>query len=118
MSFVAGRAGGVFGAFFISGILHDFGLWGMGGGTEPSSMYTFFLMMGVGVVVENAWKYMTGYKVGGIFGRVWATAWLVGWSHLLIDVYCRKGVVASKFFPDGYRPSLVLLHFVRRFLKL
>jgi hypothetical protein len=118
MSFAAGRAGGVLGAFFVSGILHDFGLWGMGEGAEPSSMYTFFLMMGVGVVVENAWKSMTGYKVGGIFGRAWATVWLVGWSHLLIDVYCRKGVVASKFFPDGYRPSLVLLHFVRRFLKL
>ncbi|KAK2463446.1 hypothetical protein APHAL10511_004532 [Amanita phalloides] len=118
LSFFAGRAGGVLGAFFISGMLHDFALWGMGRGSEPSSMYTYFLMMGVGVVLEGFWKYVTGYRVGGILGRIWGVVWLTGWSHLFIDAYCRKGVVASIFFPDAYRPSLVLLRFVQRILML
>ncbi|KAF8632235.1 hypothetical protein AX15_001987 [Amanita polypyramis BW_CC] len=117
MSAVAGRAGGVLGAFFISGILHDFGLWGMGNGMEPSRVSIFFLMMGIGVVLENAWKDRTGYKVGGILGKVWTGIWLVGWSHLLIDVYCRKGVVASMFFPDEYRPSVLLMGLGRHMLR-
>lgn len=117
-SLVAGRAGGVLGAFLVSGLLHDFGLWGMGRGTEPSTMYTHFLMMGVGVVLENAWKYATGYRVGGMVGRVWAVVWLIGWSHLLLDLYCRKGLVASKFFADEYRPSVHIIRFARRILEL
>ena len=118
MSFIAGRAGGVLGAFLVSGLLHDFGLWGMGRGTEPSTMYTHFLMMGVGVVLENAWKYATGCRVGGMVGRVWTVVWLIGWSHLLLDLYCRKGLVASKFFADEYRPSVHAIHFARRILEL
>ena len=118
MSFVAGPAGGVLGAFFVSGLLHDIGLWGMGRGTEPSSMYTFFLMMGVGIVLERAWKYMTGYRVGGIFGWVWTFVWLIGWWHLLFDLYCRKGLLAIRFFAEEYRPSALVTRFARHILKL
>jgi len=39
----------VLGAFLVSGIMHDFSVWGAGIGTELSSVTFFFLMMGVGM---------------------------------------------------------------------
>lgn len=104
------------GAFMISGVLHYLGLWGMGQGTEFWTVGTFFIMMGVGVVLEGVWKKLTGHKVEGILGKVWATFWLVSWGQLLIDAYCRKGVIASVFFPEEYRPSRLLLRLLRRVL--
>ncbi|KAF8640260.1 hypothetical protein AX16_010155 [Volvariella volvacea WC 439] len=56
LSLLIGRVGGVLGAFFISGVLHNFGLWGMGRGAEFSSMGGYFLVMGVGLILEGVWK--------------------------------------------------------------
>ncbi|KAH9972135.1 hypothetical protein BGW80DRAFT_1508618 [Lactifluus volemus] len=71
-----GRAGGVLGAFFVSGIMHDFAVWGAGLGTELSSVTFFFLMMGVGCVLEGLWRAQTGSKVQGPWGWLWAMAWM------------------------------------------
>ncbi|KAF8638250.1 hypothetical protein AX17_002272 [Amanita inopinata Kibby_2008] len=113
MSFLAGRVAGVLGAFLVSSMLHDFGLWGMGKGTDFMPIYTFFMMMGVGIVLEYVWKDVTGYRVGGVLGKAWLAVWLVGWSNFLIDAYCRKGLIASVFFPDGYRPTQILQRLIR-----
>lgn len=114
MRYIMGRTGAVMGAFFVSAMLHYLALWGMGKGTEFWTLGTFFMMMGVGVILEGMWKELTGYRVGGILGKVWAAIWLVSWGQLLIDAYCRKGVVASVFFPEEYRPSLILWRLIHR----
>ena len=96
------------GAFFWSAILHDFGLWGVEHGTEFWSVGGFFLIMGVGCMLEVLFTKATGLKVGGWAGWLWTMGWLVGWGQFLVDAYARRGLVGSKFVPDGYMPSQIL----------
>ncbi|KAH8995042.1 hypothetical protein EDB92DRAFT_258612 [Lactarius akahatsu] len=75
-------------AFLVSGIINDFGVWGAGIGTEPSSSVTFFfLMMGVGYILEVVWRDKTGFDWQGA-----RTIWLIvgyGLDVLLGELDCR-----------------------------
>ncbi|GAB1522398.1 hypothetical protein RhiTH_005514 [Rhizoctonia solani] len=48
------RVGGVMGVFLMSGLLHDFGMWGMGQGMDFRRVTGYFLVQGVGLIAENA----------------------------------------------------------------
>ena len=112
LALLMGRVGNVFGSFFVSGILHYFGLWGMGRGGEFIKVTGFFIAMAIGVLLEYSWKKFTGSRVDGFFGGVWTLVWLVGWGNLLVDAWSTKGLVGSKFYPDGYRPSDYILQWI------
>ncbi|KAF7375034.1 MBOAT-2 domain-containing protein [Mycena sanguinolenta] len=107
LTLVAGRPGGVLGAFLVSGILHYVGLWGMGRGTDVRVIY-FFLVMGVGVILEGFWKRLTGSRVSGWMGWIWSCVWIVGWGPLMADPWCISGIMASVFVPPPVRPSVWL----------
>ncbi|KAF9446307.1 hypothetical protein P691DRAFT_804382 [Macrolepiota fuliginosa MF-IS2] len=109
LSMLIGRFGSVIGAFLISGILHDFGLWGMGRGAEFSTVGGYFLIQGLGIVLEHTWRHFTGARVSGTMGRVWTLCWVVIWGNLIVDAWCRKGLGASIFHQDRYRPSFLTL---------
>ncbi|KAJ2927093.1 hypothetical protein H1R20_g9975, partial [Candolleomyces eurysporus] len=109
-----GRATSILTAFFLSTLLHVAGLWGMGRGMGFWSVTTFFLMNGLGVILEKTWTRVTGHKVGGALGWVWTLVWLVGWGNLLVDVWTRTGVIASFSHPDGKRPMDLLLPFISK----
>ncbi|KAF8486170.1 membrane bound O-acyl transferase family-domain-containing protein [Russula ochroleuca] len=113
-----GRAGGVIGAFFVSGIMHDFGVWGSGLGTELSSVTLFFVMMGVGCVLEGIWKEKTGSKVRGPLGWFWAMAWMFFWGSWIVDAWARRGLIISKMSADAARPSLYWVYVAERWVKL
>ncbi|KAH7928258.1 hypothetical protein BV22DRAFT_1030913 [Leucogyrophana mollusca] len=104
-----GRVGGVMGAFFVSGILHDLGLRGMGRGGDSLVVIGFFLMNGVGLALEYAWKKGTGKYVGGFGGWLWMMTWMLMWGNLMVDAWARRGLVGSEFFPEAYRPTTLLL---------
>jgi len=108
IAFLTGRVGGVIGAFAASGLLHDFGLWGMGRGSDFQNVGGFFLMMGVGVILEHSWKAATGERVGGFFGFVWTMAWVLGWGQMLVEAWALRGLIGSLFIPDPWRPSTLL----------
>ncbi|KAJ7903697.1 membrane bound O-acyl transferase family-domain-containing protein, partial [Mycena olivaceomarginata] len=107
LSRVAGRPGGVLGAFMVSGALHLVGLWGMGKGTDIRVLY-FFLMMGVGVILEGFWRRFTGRRVGGWMGWMWSCVWIVGWGPFMADPWCLSGIMHSVFLPQIVRPSVWL----------
>lgn len=109
LSFFIGRDVGVIGAFILSAIIHDWGLWSAGRGTEFWSVGGFFLVMGVGCVMERLLTKLTGLKVGGCVGWLWTTCWMVGWGSMLVDGYARKGLIGSKFMPREYMPSQILM---------
>ncbi|KAJ1302014.1 hypothetical protein OPQ81_000849 [Rhizoctonia solani] len=48
------RVGAVMGVFLVSGLLHDFGMWGMGQGMDFRRVTGYFLVQGIGLVVEGA----------------------------------------------------------------
>ncbi|KAI0042863.1 hypothetical protein FA95DRAFT_511623 [Auriscalpium vulgare] len=113
-----GRAGGVIGAFFVSGVMHDTGVWGAGLGTDPGSITMFFTMMGVGCVLEEVWKQKTGRKVGGVLGWAWAMIWMLYWGSFIIDAWARRGLIISKMSADAMRPSLYWAKVVQRWIEL
>jgi hypothetical protein len=100
-----GRPGALFGAFAVSGLLHDFGMWGLGGGMEFRSVSGFFLLMGVGAALEYGFKQATGHRVGGLWGWAWSMVWSICWGTMIIDAWSRRGLMACDFFPFAPRPG-------------
>ena len=79
-----GPVGGVMGVFILSGMLHDWCIWGMGKGTEFKELGGFFVLSGAGVILEKTWERATGVKVKGLAG------WL--WNVSPTQYQCRVGV--------------------------
>jgi hypothetical protein len=100
-----GRLGALLGAFALSGLLHDFGMWGLGNGMEPRSVTGFFLLMSVGTALECGFKQATGRRVGGLWGWVWCVVWSIGWGTMIIDAWTRCGLMTPDFFPFAPRPG-------------
>ncbi|KAL1743008.1 membrane bound O-acyl transferase family-domain-containing protein [Schizophyllum fasciatum] len=93
-----GRVAGLFGAFTLSSVLHSWGLHGMGRGGDAFRISVFFLMMAVGISLEDAWRRWTGRGVGGLVGWLWTFGWLLGWGHFLVEAYCQKGIAGALWF--------------------
>ncbi|KIY68910.1 hypothetical protein CYLTODRAFT_443063 [Cylindrobasidium torrendii FP15055 ss-10] len=77
LGYLFGRPGYVMGTFLLSGLWHDSSFWAS---NRPRGLcYTttpFFVLSGVGVMIEVYYQRVTGRKVDGALGVVW----LVGWS--------------------------------------
>lgn len=92
-SMAFGKAGGVLGAYLVSGLYHSVGTWAMGGEFVPVTV--FFVAVGVGCVLEHSFKMVTGRLVQGCMGRTWAFIWLVGWGHLIAESWAQAGFFAN-----------------------
>jgi Membrane bound O-acyl transferase family len=112
MDFFAGRLGSVIGVFFVSGLLHDLGLWGMGRGTDFWHVVGFFSIMGVGVVIEAVWRNTSGTKVHGWIGWAWTMLWVIGWGNLVVDAWLRSGLAGSIFMPESRRPGKIFIDYI------
>ena len=95
-SYFAGRAGAVYGAFLVSAILHDWGMWPMARGLQFSRVGGFFLAMGLGCILEER----SSVKTRGWSGWAWTMLWVVGWGNLLVDAWARTGLLSGTIFPD------------------
>ena len=104
-----GRHGALLGAFGVSAVIHDLGLWGLGRGTEFRTVGGFFILMGVGVILERAFEGMTGRGVGGFWGWVWTMVWTLGWCTLTVDAWVRRGMAATDPPPNWLRPGKLLI---------
>jgi|SRR6266478_2522626 len=104
-----GRPGALVGAFTVSAVLHDLGMWGLGRGTEFRTAGGFFLLMGVGAALEHGFKVVTGRRVGGFWGWMWTMVWTTAWGTLMIDSWARRGMIAADFFPYELRPGKSLV---------
>ncbi len=97
-----GRVGAVLGVFTASGTIHILGNWGLGHEAEFWAVGGYFVVQGVGVVLEGVWKKVFGHQVGGALGWMWTVAWgggggggVVGWANLLIDAWARAGLIEA-----------------------
>ncbi|KAF9524846.1 membrane bound O-acyl transferase family-domain-containing protein [Crepidotus variabilis] len=102
---IFGKYGAILGAFVVSGILHDLGCWAMGRGTEPMRVSGFFIMSGIGCILEILFKTYTGKRVGGALGTIWAMTWLLLWGSRLVDAWALRGFIGSEFIETPFRPS-------------
>jgi hypothetical protein len=70
---IAGNLGMVLGVFLASGLYHEATIYTVGKGFDIR-IVLFFLLQAVAVILERAWKKMTGKRVGGIAGTLWKYA--------------------------------------------
>ncbi|EIN09996.1 hypothetical protein PUNSTDRAFT_113285 [Punctularia strigosozonata HHB-11173 SS5] len=117
------RAAGVLGAFLISGVLHDWGMWGMGRGTDPWRVIGFFVLSGVGMILENAWERhilddgkwgkKRRLRVDGLGGWIWTIGWTILWGHMLVEAWLVRGLPGSVLIPEEHRPGRMIVEYFR-----
>lgn len=101
MYFLFGKIGGAFGVFLVSALLHDLAMWCMGRGMEFETVGVYFLIQGLGMVIEA----QSGIKFTGGWGKLWVYAWVVPSAHLISDAWHRRGLAGCTFIPDPIRPT-------------
>jgi len=109
-----GRLGGILGAFLVSGIVHDIEFRSAGRGGNSVVILGFWMMNGVGVVLERVWTKTTGRRVSGFWGRMWTFGWLALWGVRMVDEWAKAGLFGTTVLFG--EPSLALVAFVRRCL--
>ena len=100
-----GPIGGLMGVFILSGMLHDWSIWAMGKGTDFKGLGGFFILSGVGVLLEKAWERQTGVKVAGWAGWIWTMTWILSTGNLLANAWLSKGLAGCALLPEGLRPA-------------
>ena len=112
----AQKALGVLAVFTLSGLMHEAGIEGMswghadqgwGAGVKGWSYATtkFFVLQGVGVIMEDALQETTGMKVQGWAGRIWAFTWVMGTGWPMIDVSVARPSPFPSLLPISFRAS-------------
>lgn len=90
------RLSSLMGAMFISGIMHEWGtifvVYKIDWTFETTK---FFLMMGVGIAIEQMIKKGLRFKVSGVLGSLWVAGWFGYWGNPLIKVWLDRGVGSS-----------------------
>ncbi|KAF9223537.1 hypothetical protein BS17DRAFT_146816 [Gyrodon lividus] len=107
----AGEWGGLLGAFALSGLMHDLGLRAVGRGSDFVSVFGFFFMMGVGVIIESLWARWANKTVSGVYGWVWTFGWVALLGNSLVDAWLVRGGAAGSVIPDPFRPSKLVVSF-------
>lgn len=107
-----GEVGGVLGVFLLSGLLHDWTIWGMGKGTDFWRIVGFFYLQGIGMCVEAAFGMLAGRKVRGWWGRAWTWSFMLITAHLVVEAWLQRGLAGGTYFvKPEYRPILKLLQY-------
>lgn len=102
-----------FGAFAISGIMHDWCSWSMGRGTDWR-IQAFFVAMGLGCILERGFEEVSGKKVSGWAGRVWTMIAVIAGGHLMVEPYLQMGLGGSQILPEKLRVGKMLVEGARR----
>ncbi|KIO22459.1 hypothetical protein M407DRAFT_245173 [Tulasnella calospora MUT 4182] len=109
---IMGEVGGVLGVFFLSGLLHDWTIWGMGKGTDFWRIVGFFYLQGIGMCVEATFSVVTGRKIRGWWGRAWTCLFMLTTAHLVVEAWLQRGLAGGIYFvKPEYRPVLKLYQY-------
>ncbi|KAG9313305.1 hypothetical protein JVU11DRAFT_5609 [Chiua virens] len=106
---VFGRLGMVIGAFMASAALHDVMILSLDSRIEMWWMVVGFGMMAFGVLIENAFREVTGWRVGGVVGWIWTMTWLALWGSLIMEGFWRTGIFGYGTLIDWVSPVRVLV---------
>ncbi|KAL4071676.1 hypothetical protein V8B97DRAFT_2023805 [Scleroderma yunnanense] len=80
LSYIFGRAGLVLGTFLLIGLFHDIKIRAVGRGSSSLVEVGFFVMNGVGILLERVWAKARDCRVHGAYGWIWTFSWLAIWG--------------------------------------
>ena len=107
-----GRPGYVLGTFLFSGAIHCAQFLATKRGGNPMFEGGFFVMNGVGILLERAWSKMTGRRVGGVYGWMWTFLWVTVWAVPMMDQWAAMGRFDAGATLGDFRPAMFLLSLV------
>lgn len=129
---VAGRMGTILGAFIASGLIHEYGMALMGRGIDHR-VIIFFGLQGILIILERLFKIITGRRVGGTWGRIWAYVNMLTWAQICgeppvhsyraaeltldlstVNSWYLRGLGGTVVVPPGMSLSRLILHPVLR----
>ncbi|KIK92202.1 hypothetical protein PAXRUDRAFT_830176 [Paxillus rubicundulus Ve08.2h10] len=111
-----GRLGGIIGVFLTSGVFHVIELRSVTQGGNWLVVIGFFVMNGIGIVLERVWKRVYDRRVGGIWGWIWTFSWLALWGVPMVDNWAKAGRFGAETFPPEFKPTVVLVSFLQRYI--
>ncbi|CAE6532239.1 unnamed protein product [Rhizoctonia solani] len=136
------RIGSVMGVFLMSGLLHDFGMWGMGQGMDFRHVTGYFLIQGIGLIVESALgigKSTKGSDKQGVHNAngstatlnsrpitkwclskdhlmtLWVFIWVVVPATMMIEAWLGRGLGGVVLWPHSLSPARRALKVWNRF---
>ncbi|KAH9837385.1 uncharacterized protein C8Q71DRAFT_599402 [Rhodofomes roseus] len=92
---LAGSIGMVLGSFFASGMYHEVGMH-----MSDHRVTLFFLLQGVGIILEGLWKKATGKPVGGVAGWIWTAFFVLVIGQISTDAWAIHGLIGGLIVPD------------------
>lgn len=113
----AGQPGLILGAFLASGLFHEGGTYLLGRGVDHR-VTLFFVLQGVGVLIEKMYKSWTGRRWGGVVGRVWTYFFVMGLGQLACECADLPGTILRLILSKWIRGSNVVSQAARSFLLL
>ncbi|KAI0374729.1 hypothetical protein BV20DRAFT_960879 [Pilatotrama ljubarskyi] len=110
---LAGQVGMIMGCFLASGLFHEVGLVVAGKEFEPN-VVIFFLLQAIGILLEKAYKALTGRRVGGPIGLIWTALFVIGFGQKCTDSWFNRGIGGAMSIPPFLSViRLVLLPLIR-----
>ncbi|QRV81944.1 membrane bound O-acyl transferase family protein [Ceratobasidium sp. AG-Ba] len=138
MSSLLMRMGGIMGVFLMSGLLHDVGMWGMGQGMDLRRVTGYFLIQGVGLMIEtglglgqvnkhehkgphktnssatngNAYAHVNSSESSAKYRwlmKVWMLVWVTFPATMMMDAWLQRGLAGVVIVPHAYSPARALL---------
>ncbi|KAF8447204.1 hypothetical protein L210DRAFT_3525234 [Boletus edulis BED1] len=110
LSFILGKAGIAIGSFISSAVFHHVAVLSLNDRAEAWRMVVGFGMMAPGIIAEEAFRQLTGRKVGGVVGWAWTLAWFTVWGNMIIDAFARGGVFGHLELVDRAVPGRAVIH--------
>lgn len=101
---IAGKFGMLFGTFIGSGLYHEFAAYALGRGFD-TIVPLFFMLQAPLLLCEKAWYKYTGYRVGGLYGRLWVYFCIIILGQPLSNSWHRRGLGGGLMLPPSLSPA-------------
>ncbi|KAI0937158.1 hypothetical protein AcV5_005122 [Taiwanofungus camphoratus] len=114
---LAGDIGMVMGTFLVSGLFHEVTTYTYGKGLDHRTT-VWFVLQGIGMIMERVWRQKTGRRVGGLAGRAWTAFFVLGLGQMFTDAWYSRGItiVGAPIIPEGLSPTKCILWPILRYI--
>jgi hypothetical protein len=104
--------------FFFSGVLHTLSEMCMDPVGSPGRLILFFVLAGAGCAAEQSFTRLTGRKVQGGWGRLWAWAYMTAIAPVISVPWLNSGYGGNRVIPAGGPGDYIIAFVLQHALKI